>query len=45
MIKNNKVYNNIQEQVLQNMRLLEDFINGDKTIAEFGLHVIAIYDD
>lgn len=46
MIKtnNDKILRNLQEQVLYNSNVLEDFIKGDKTIAEFGIHVIGIYE-
>ena len=46
MIKtDNKILRNLQEQVLYNSNVLEDFLKGDKTIAEFGLRVIGIYEE
>lgn len=39
-----KTYRNIQNQVLYNSNVIEDFLRGEKTIAEFGIHVIGKYD-
>ena len=38
-----KIYRNAQEQLLYNSNVIEQFLAGEKTIAEFGIHVIGIY--
>ena len=42
---NNNQYRNLEEQVLWNKDTLLDFINGEKTIAEFGITVLGILPD
>ena len=42
---NNNQYRNLEEQVLWNKDTLLDFINGEKTIAEFGITVLGIIPD
>ena len=42
---NNKELRNLQEQVLANMQDIEDFKNGNQTIAEFGITVVGIVED
>ena len=42
---NNNQYRNLEEQVLWNKDTLLDFINGEKTIAEFGITVMGILPD
>ena len=42
---NNNQYRNLEEQVLWNKDTILDFINGEKTIAEFGITVLGILPD
>ena len=42
---NNKELRNLQEQVLTNMQDIQDFKDGNQTIAEFGIKVVGIVDD
>ena len=42
---NNNQYRNLEEQVLWNKDTILDFLNGEKTIAEFGITVLGILPD
>lgn len=42
---NNNQYRNLEEQVLWNKNTILDFLNGEKTIAEFGITVLGILPD
>ena len=37
-----KIYRNLEEQVLQNQKDIQDFKDGNQTIAEFGITVKGI---
>ena len=41
----NKEFRNLEEQVLKNQQDIQDFKDGNQTIAEFGIKVVGIVDD